>query len=145
MFKPASWPVIFAAGALLAAAGSAQAQTVRLGSSFAVVQAAYRQAHVAETTDQGRELRLEEVEFAGLQWRAVSFRFDAGRRLAEVRLTARGASFEAIQASVSRAMASPGEGLELAGAAIDDDSQVRICEGADGEVTVSFERRALQA
>ena len=144
MSKPNPWPALVVASALLVGAGAARAQTLRLGSSFASVQAAYRDARVTEGGDHGRELRLEDVAFAGRQWRAVAFRFDAGRRLAEVRLTARGATFEEVQQMVARALNQPSEGLELAGASIDDDSQVRICESADGEVTVSFERRATQ-
>jgi hypothetical protein len=126
-------------------AGHASAAPLRLGVPYGVVRAAF--ANAQEVSGAGRRiLEVREPHFAGVVWRKADFAFDATNHLASVTLLTTGDSFDHIKKLMADALAQadaapPGqEGLAQD---LEGDVQIRICEGGDGAITVTFERTAV--
>jgi hypothetical protein len=127
------------------APGFAEAAPLQLGAPYGVVRAAFANAKEVHGPHR-RVLEVRAPLFEGVVWQKADFAFDATNHLASVTLSTTGDSFAHIEKLMADALAKadaapPGqEGLAQD---VEGDVQIRICEGGDGAITVTFERTAI--
>ena len=127
--------------ALVFAVGATSASAQSLGASLGAVKHAYPQA-AAVRMDARDALELSNVDYAGLRWSKVDFVFDATGHLSRLTMATTGASYSAVLklAEVQLNSAPPSvKGLATADEDVSTDLQIRVCEGDDGEVVMTFE------
>ena len=138
-FAPKALAITMAVASL---AGTRQAAAApHLGSTYKSVKADYAQAAVTGTANHGKVLELREVDYAGIRWDRVDFQFDAQDRLATLSLHTGTARYETVLAMAQMQSQQP-DGVASTTDSVGDDMQVRVCEGDDGAVTMTYEPAA---
>ena len=127
-------------GALVTAVGtSASAQS--LGASRAMVKHAYPDAVTARVGGQSA-LELTDIDYAGLRWSKVDFVFDATGHLARLSMDTTAAGYGDVLKLATLQMNPPAaarNGVTQAAEDASDDMQVRVCEGDNGQIEMTFE------
>jgi hypothetical protein len=123
----------------------ASAAPLQLGAPYGVVRAAFAKVDEVYRARQ-RVLEVRAPHFGGVVWEKADFTFNSTNHLASVTLSTTHDSFAHIKTLMADALAKvdaapPGqEGLAQDA---EGDVQIRICEGADGAITVTFQRTAI--
>ena len=122
---------------LLLLSGTASAKVI--GTSLASVQRSYPSARLLDHGGGSRVLELRGVDYAGVRWATVDFRFADGEHLSAMTMTTRAASYEQIRALAQASASAPSGLLQVQNASLVDDSQLRICEEMSGDVSLTYE------
>ena len=118
---------------------SASAQS--LGASLAVVKHAYPDA-VAVRVGGDAALEMTDVDYAGLRWSKVDFVFDATGHLSHLSMDTTAAGYADVLKLATLQMNPPttgANGVTQAAEDASDDMQVRVCEGDNGQIEMTFE------
>ena len=131
---------ILCLGALVTAVGtSASAQS--LGASLAAVKHAYPDATTVRVGGRSA-LELIDIDYAGVRWSKVDFVFDATGHLAHLSMDTIAADYANVLKLATLQMNPPtidNSGVTKAVEEASDDMQVRVCEGDNGQVEMTFE------
>ena len=134
---PSLLKVLFGAtGALVLLTSPAAAQ--QLGATYRTVQARYVDAKPISLSEHARELELSEIDYAGVRWSKVDFIFGPSARLERMVLRTHTASFEQVLGLAQRQPERRGGKV----AVLDEVAptmQMRVCEGVDGEISLTYE------
>ena len=131
---------ILCLGALVTAIGtSASAQS--LGASLAAVKHAYPDATAVRVGGHS-VLELTNIDYVGLRWSKVDFVFDATGHLAHLSMDTTAAGYADVLKLATLQMNPPmaaRNGVTQAAEDASDDMQVRVCEGDNGHIEMTFE------
>ena len=127
-----------AAALLIASGGGAHAQT--LGDRFEGVLRSHVDAQAVEV-EGARALQLRSVDYAGFRWKTVDFVFDASGRLARLTMST-DAGYDTVL-SYAKTRAADADGLVAAATQGGPELQMRVCEGRDGTVSVTYEAASV--
>ena len=118
--------------------GPAVARPIHLGSKLDDVKAVYTDAKRIRLSSGAKALELADVDYAGVRWATVDFVLGPEGRVASLVLHTKAISYERALELAAEQQSEPA-GLSAAKYDVSDQTEIRVCKDAVGEITMTFE------